>query len=190
MITDILNTKSYHQNLRTIMTKDQIRKTSREYLQDAYKMAESRGLSLSVQTDYKTFDDDHVVFIATVSLSNTDNAFTYYVQCATGHKLIKKTEVESEFTACETMAVGRACMFLLGITEFTIVEEEYANVLQQTISRIKELYQKEELSAVSFIDGIRDKQLKEDCIKFYATLNKVELENLPKSNKSFLDGIL
>jgi hypothetical protein len=165
------------------------RKTSREYLADAYALAEYRKLYLSVVTEYKTLNDGHIVFLATVTLNDQVSDGTLYpLHTATGHKILRPEQRDEDFTACETMAVGRACMFLLGVTEHTIVDEEYANVLAQTITRVKNLHAENPLAAASFIDKIKDVALKSDVIQFYNTLQKVGPEVLEKEN--LLDAIL
>jgi hypothetical protein len=76
----------------------------------------------------------------------------------------------------------------LGVTEYTIVDEEYANVLAQTITRVRNLHEENPLAAASFIDKIKDVALKGDVIQFYNTLQKVGPEVLEKEN--LLDAIL
>jgi hypothetical protein len=87
------------------------RKTSREYLADAYALADQKGLMLTVETSYQRFDEGHVVFTAKVNLDERNQHMTFTVRSCTGHKIIHKDQIIEDFTACETMAVGRACMF-------------------------------------------------------------------------------
>lgn len=168
---------------------EQTRKTSREYLADAYAKAAVLDLFLSVVTEYHVLPDGHIVFLATVTMNDqTGDGVVYPLRTATGHKILRPEQLDEDFTACETMAVGRACMFLLGVTEHTIVDEEYASVLAQNITRVKNLHAENPLACASFIDKIKDAALKSDVIQFYNTLQKVSVDALDKKN--LLDGIL